>query len=187
MFSMRLRLLPSATKLRRLCFTGVCVQSGGGGLPGPGGGCLLPGAWGVCLVPGGGLVLGGCLLQEDAGLGGCLLLGGGLVSQHALRQTLPRERRPLLRTVRIILECILVNNDLFPNEVRKISSENLNLQELSDNTDRCDPPVIPWMEIVVFICICPHKRGPTVYHVHSSIYVQLVLSILTVRSSGVPL
>ena len=86
--------LPSATKLRRLfiyrCLSvhrGVCLLSGGGvggSAPGPGGG------WGV---PGPGRV--------------------GMVSQHALRQT-PRERRPLLRTVRILLEleCILVH-DLF--------------------------------------------------------------------------
>ena len=33
---------------------------------------------------------------------------GGFVSEHALRQTTPRERRLLLRTVRILLECILV-------------------------------------------------------------------------------
>ena len=33
---------------------------------------------------------------------------GGWVSQHALRQTPPRNRRLLLQAVRILLECILV-------------------------------------------------------------------------------
>ena len=95
---------------------GVCSRGWGGGVsapgvPGPGGvpgprGCLLQGegvpglggawSWRVCLVP------GRCLPQGVPGL-------GGLVSQHALRQTPPpRERRLLLRTVRILLECILV-------------------------------------------------------------------------------
>ena len=61
-------------------------------------------------VPG----LGGGLLLGGPGLGGLLpgggcLVGGGLVSQHALRQTpSPWERRPLLWIVRIPLECILV-------------------------------------------------------------------------------
>ena len=45
--------------------------------------------------PGGGLVWG--------------VWSSGLVSQHALRQTAHRERRLLLRTVRIPLECILVS------------------------------------------------------------------------------
>ena len=51
---------------------------------------------GVCLSTGGCLVRGGAWYR------------GGLVSQHVLRQNPPRERRPLLRTVRILLECILV-------------------------------------------------------------------------------
>ena len=64
-----------------VCLGGVCL------LPGV---CLLLGAvWsGGCLVwgvsaPGGCLLQGGCLLWER-----CLLLGG-VVSQHALRQTPP--------------------------------------------------------------------------------------------------
>ena len=57
-------LLPSATKLGRLCFY-RCV-SVHRGVPGPGGSAPR-----------------GCLVS-----GGCLVLGvGGLVSQHALRQT----------------------------------------------------------------------------------------------------
>ena len=35
----------------------------------------------------------------------------GCVSQHALRQTHPRGRRLLLRALRILLECILVDKD----------------------------------------------------------------------------
>ena len=82
-------------------------------------GCLV---WGVCsqggtwsggsasrgLLPGGGSAPRGVCSQGGAWSEG-LLPGGGLVSQHALRQT-PRERRLLLRTVRIPLECILVPN-----------------------------------------------------------------------------
>ena len=40
--------------------------------------------------------------------GVCSRGDGGLVSQHALRQSPPGERRLLLRTVRILLECIIV-------------------------------------------------------------------------------
>ena len=75
-----------------------------------GGGSWSGGAWsGVCAwswgVPDPGGCSRGCLF-----LGECLL-GGGLVSQHALRQNPPppRERWLLLRTVRILLECILVS------------------------------------------------------------------------------
>ena len=88
--------LPSATKLPRLCFTGVCLSMGGypsmhcrwypsmhcSGSPG---GCLLPGG---CLVQG-----GSALGVFKDGLGGSAPGGsaprGGLVSQHALRQTPP--------------------------------------------------------------------------------------------------
>ena len=80
---LHLVLLQSATKLRRLCFH-RCVSVHRGG------------AWsrrGVCW--GGGVCSRG-------------VWSGGLVSQHALRQT-PRERQLLLRTVHILLECILVN------------------------------------------------------------------------------
>ena len=111
MFSMRLRLLPSATKLRTLCFYrrmsvhgwGGCAWSRGRGVSAPGG---WPG-------PRGSLLGGVCL----GGFGG-VCSGGGGVGVLACTETdpRPRERRPLLRTVRIILECILVNNDLFPNE-----------------------------------------------------------------------
>ena len=100
-------ILPSATKLLRLCFhRRVSVRGGGvtghggcawsqGGVPSPGGGCLVP--WGVCpqrgggwLVPGGALSHGGCLSQGGylvwggclsqrgvPGLGVCLVPGGG--------------------------------------------------------------------------------------------------------------
>ena len=70
------------------------------------GGCLGPGPRGRL---GGGL-LGGCP-GEFGGLpgGGVQAQARGDVSQHALRQTPPTSRRLLLRTVRILLECILVN------------------------------------------------------------------------------
>ena len=72
-----LLLLPSATKLRRLCFYRRLSVHRGGGVPGPGrvpglGGLLLGGAWswgGVCS-------LGSCLLQ------GGLLPGGWYPSMH---------------------------------------------------------------------------------------------------------
>ena len=71
------------------------------GVPVPGG------AWsGGCLVP------GGCLLQGGAWSGvpgprGCLVLGGGIPG--CTEADLPRERWLLLRTVCILLECILVS------------------------------------------------------------------------------
>ena len=75
-------------EVAKVRFSQACVCPQGGawsrGVPGPRG----------SLVPGG------------AGSGGCLL-PGRLVSQHALKQT-PPERRLLLRTVHILLECILV-------------------------------------------------------------------------------
>ena len=57
----------------------------------------------------GGVCSGGCVPRGVPGLGRCVPGPGGLVSQHALRQTPPPERRLLLRTVRILLECILVS------------------------------------------------------------------------------
>ena len=73
-------LLPSATKLRRLCFyRHVSVHRGGGaGLSAS--------------------VHGGIHPPEQT----------PLESRHPPEQTPPLERRPLLRTVRILLECILV-------------------------------------------------------------------------------
>ena len=85
---------------RRSCegyvFTRVCLSTGGD-VPGPGKVCSGGG------VPGaGGLLLGRCLVP-----------GGGLVSQHALRQApLPQERRLLLPTVHILLDCILVTKSV---------------------------------------------------------------------------
>ena len=70
------------------CFQGVCARSGG---------CLLPG---VCTWSQGGVCSRGHLVWGVSALGG--------VSQHALRQTPPQGRRLLLRTVHILLECILV-------------------------------------------------------------------------------
>ena len=62
------------------------------GVSAPGGVCSRVGEQGVC--SGGVSALGGSAL--------------GGVSRHALRQTTPPGRRLLLRTVRILLECILV-------------------------------------------------------------------------------
>ena len=67
--------------------SGGCLVPGvcSGGVPGPGG-RGVPGPGGVCSrgVPG----LGGSTLGGSA-LGRCLVLGGGVVSQDALRQTPP--------------------------------------------------------------------------------------------------
>ena len=68
----------------------VCPQ---GGVPGSGG-C----AWSW----------GGAWSQGGSVPGGCLVLGGWYPSMHWGRP--PWERRLLLRTVRILLECILVLN-----------------------------------------------------------------------------
>ena len=87
-------------------FTGVCLSTGGVSAPkglglgvcsrgvsaprGVGVGCLLPG---VCAWSG-----RGCLLP------------GGVGIQACTEADPPRERRLLLRTVRILLECILLIN-----------------------------------------------------------------------------
>ena len=115
MFSCLVYLL-SATKLRRLCFhRHVSVHRG---MPGPGR-CLLrevpgPGVGGACSQ--------GCLLRGGSGPGGawswgCLLLEGacsqmvpapgGLVSQHALRQTPPESCRRHASYLNAFLFCIL--------------------------------------------------------------------------------
>ena len=68
----------------------------------------------MCLSTGGCLLLGG----EVCSQGGCLLLGGvcsgggWYPSMHWGRP--PRERQLLLRTVRILLECILVASNVWP-------------------------------------------------------------------------
>ena len=82
----------------------VCSWGGGSGL----------GGWGVCGVscPRGVWSWGAwsqgcvCLVWGCVCSWGCLVWG--LVSQHALRET-PQERLLLLRTVHILLECILVS------------------------------------------------------------------------------
>ena len=77
-------LLPSATKLRRLCFYTCVCPRGGGGLP------------------------------QCRGLPQCMLG----YHHHPPRTRHPRDQAPpsrrlLLRTVRILLECILVHNQIF--------------------------------------------------------------------------
>ena len=97
-------------------FTGVCLSTGGGG-PGPreglGGVCSWGGAWSqgvwsrgrVCLVP------WGVWSQGVWSQGGCLLWGVGIPAcNEADTPPPPNERRLWLRTVRILLECILVIN-----------------------------------------------------------------------------
>ena len=78
---------------------------GGGGVP-------VPGGRGVP-VPGGGSAPGGCLLPWGVCSGaGCLLWGGCLFRG---------KRRLLLRTVRILMECILVQTALlFQDDHNKI-------------------------------------------------------------------
>ena len=98
--------LPSATKLRRLCFyRRVSVHSGGvcsRGLSARGG-CPL---WGV-FAPGGCLLLGGVCSHWVSAPGGVCSWGS---APRGVCSALPRERRLLLLTVRILLECILVEN-----------------------------------------------------------------------------
>ena len=87
--SFRFCSLPPATKLRQgYIFTGVCHSVNRGG---------------VC--SGGYLLLGGCLLR-GGGWWGCR--GGVSAPGVCLVETPPG--RPLLRAVRILLECILVVN-----------------------------------------------------------------------------
>ena len=72
-------------------FTGVCLSTGG--VPAPGGACL------------GGLVQGGSGPGGGACSGVGLVLGGVPAPRVCLVET---PRQLLLRTVRILLECILV-------------------------------------------------------------------------------
>ena len=86
------RLLPSATKLRRLCFYRYVSIHGGGLLRGgllPGGG-LLRG----CLVRGRGLLPGGCLVPRGAwsGGGGAAWSSGGRGGFPACTEADPPER-----------------------------------------------------------------------------------------------
>ena len=113
--------LPPATKLRRLCFYRCLSVHGGGGIPAclAGGipACLAAGLGGAipaCLATGlwGGVWSGG-LLPGGAWSGGGLLLGEGGTGIPACTETDPRERRLLLRTVRVPLECILFSSVSF--------------------------------------------------------------------------
>ena len=98
-------LLPSAKKLRRLCFyTCLCFCSWGGGcypsMPCTRG-CVCSGG---SAYSGGGVPALGVVCSRAGGVcsGGCLLVGGGC------GDPLPESRQLLLWTVRILLECILV-------------------------------------------------------------------------------
>ena len=70
--------LPSATKLRRLCFhRRVSVHGGGGGVPGPGKVCSQEGAWSRGVPgPGRGVCSGGCMVPGGTWSGGGLVPGG---------------------------------------------------------------------------------------------------------------
>ena len=82
-------------------FTGVCLSTGGGGrVPAWSWGGLPAWSWGG-LLPGGGWSRGLVPGPGAPGPGGCLM------------QTPPEERWLLLRTVRILLECILVYNSIY--------------------------------------------------------------------------
>ena len=72
----------------------VCPQGGSDLVPGRGGGFLFQG--GVCSA--GGVCSGGVCSAGGVCSGGCLLC----------TEAAPRQRRLLLRTIRILLECILV-------------------------------------------------------------------------------
>ena len=97
MHSSRMRTVRSSG---RLSGEGLCLLPGGrgcllSGLSAPGGVCLLRGAGsaprGRCLLRGVSTP-GGSVCSGGACSGGCLLWGG-MVSQHALRQTSPRVDR----------------------------------------------------------------------------------------------
>ena len=92
--AVRVNLVTVRNEVAKVMFSGVCLSTGvawfWGGVPGPGGVFAPRGLPGPSGVPG----------------------PGELVSQHALRQTPPPERRLLLRTVRILLECILVDHKI---------------------------------------------------------------------------
>ena len=106
--------LPSATKLRRLCFYRcLSVHGGGGGIPARLAGgipaCIAAGLQGGVCSQGGawsrGVYSGGCLVWGVCSWGVC---SQGEVGIPACTEADPLERRLLLRTVRIPLECVLV-------------------------------------------------------------------------------
>ena len=89
------------------------LQQVSGGVPGPGQGAWSREVPGPGVVPGpGGLVWGvpgpgGGLVRGVSGPRGCLL--GGSALRRGCGDLPPESRRLLLRTVRILLECILVS------------------------------------------------------------------------------
>ena len=122
------RYLPSATKLRRLCFYRcVCVHGGGGvvsqhALQVVSQHALLQvSRRGVVSQHALQVVSQHALQQVSRGvpaLGGrCLLPGGGACSQGCVEETLPASRRLLLRRVCILLECTLLF-DKYTQEMR---------------------------------------------------------------------
>ena len=92
--AVRVNLVTVRNEVAKFMFSGVCLSAG------------VAWFWGWCAWSCGVFAPRG--LPGPSGVPG----PGGLVSQHALRQTPPRERRLLLRTVRILLECILVDHKI---------------------------------------------------------------------------
>ena len=111
--------LPSATKLWKLCSYVSVILSTGGGIP-----ACIAGSIPACLAVG-----GLCYPRMPMQKGGCLLPGGACSRQGRVPapggacsrgvcsggvcsggvETPPQSRRLLLRTIRILLECILVS------------------------------------------------------------------------------
>ena len=79
--------------------------SGPGCVPGPGGVPGLAGAWSWGVWSRGVSGPRGCLVLGGSALGVC---SGGVGIPACTEADSPRERRLLLRTLRILLECILV-------------------------------------------------------------------------------
>ena len=121
-------LLPPATKLGQgYIFTGVCdsVQGGGGGgIP-----ACIAGDIPACLAAGGVLsqhaLQEGCLLPGVPGPGGLLwgVPGPGVPAPRGSAPGGDPPGRPLLRVVRILLECILVHMDTYISNLHS----NINL------------------------------------------------------------
>ena len=149
--------LPSATKLRRLCFytcLSVILFTGGGVLS----------QHALQVVSKHALQLRGAIPACIAGgIPTCIAVGGGVLSQHALQVVSqhalqqgggsapggacsrgcgdpPESRRLLLRTVRILLECILVKHFSCTMPATSIINSN-GSSHTSQNPDSSNPQI----------------------------------------------
>ena len=95
-------------EVAKVIFLQVCVCPRGG----EGGAWSSGGAWSRGAWSGGVSAPGGCLVLGGLGPGGTR--SGGGVGIPVCTEADPRERRLLLRTVRILQECILVSKDSPP-------------------------------------------------------------------------